>query len=62
MKGKTVIMIAHRLSAIQNVDEILVVDAGKIVERGSHAELVKLSGEYKKLVDLYHQANVWAVS
>lgn len=62
MKGKTVIMIAHRLSAIQNVDEILVVDAGKIVERGSHAELIKLGGEYKKLVDLYYQANVWAVS
>lgn len=62
MKGKTVIMIAHRLSAIQNVDEILVVDAGKIVERGSHAALMKNDGEYKKLVDLYYQANVWAVS
>lgn len=63
MKGKTVIMIAHRLSSIRNVDEILVVKDGKIIERGSNDALsAKEDGEYRKLLRLYDQANVWAVS
>lgn len=63
MKGKTVIMIAHRLSSIRNVDEILVVKDGKIIERGSSDALnAKEDGEYHKLLRLYDQANVWAVS
>ncbi len=61
MKGKTVIMIAHRLSVIQGVDEILVIDSGKIVERGSHAELFNKDGEYKKLYNLYTKANQWRI-
>ena len=48
---KTVIAIAHRLSTIQNSDLILVIDAGKIVERGSHAELMQLSGVYASLLE-----------
>ena len=48
---KTVIAIAHRLSTIRNSDLILVVDAGKIVERGSHAELMQLSGVYASLLE-----------
>ena len=48
---KTVIAIAHRLSTIRNSDLILVIDAGKIVERGSHAELMKLSGVYASLLE-----------
>ena len=48
---KTVIAIAHRLSTIRNSDLILVIDAGKIVERGSHAELMQLSGVYTSLLE-----------
>lgn len=49
MKGKTVIVIAHRLSTIMKMDRILVIDNGKIIEEGSHAELVKKKG------GLYHK-------
>lgn len=49
MKSRTSVVIAHRLSTIQNADEILVIDEGKIVERGSHNELMKLDGIYQKL-------------
>lgn len=45
-KGKTTIIVAHRLSTIVNADEIMVLKEGKIFERGSHAELLKLKGEY----------------
>ena len=61
MKDKTVIMIAHRLSSIRNVDEILVVDEGKIIERGSDDELMKKDGHYKKLQTLFAKANEWKV-
>ena len=50
-RDKTVIAIAHRLSTIRNSDLILVIDAGKIVERGSHAELMQLSGVYASLLE-----------
>lgn len=52
LKKRTSIIIAHRLSTIQHVDEVLVMQEGKIVERGSPAELLKRNGVYKKLVDL----------
>ena len=51
-KGRTSIVVAHRLSTIINSTEILVIDDGKILERGSHGELIKLKGHYKKLYDL----------
>ena len=51
-KGRTSIVIAHRLSTIVNSDEILVIDDGKILERGSHQELLDLDGQYKKLYEL----------
>jgi ATP-binding cassette subfamily B multidrug efflux pump len=49
MRGKTVIAIAHRLSTIAALDRLVVIDEGKIVEQGSHAELLALGGEYAKL-------------
>lgn len=52
MQNRTSIVIAHRLSTIQHADEILVIQKGKIVERGTHSELIKLPGVYKKLSDL----------
>lgn len=61
MKGKTVIMIAHRLSSIRDVDEILVVDEGKVIERGSHKELMAKDTRYKALQEEYMRANEWRV-
>lgn len=48
-KGRTTIVVAHRLSTIKNADEIAVISDGSITERGSHDELIKLNGEYAKL-------------
>ena len=59
MKEKTVIMIAHRLSSIKSVDEILVLSEGKIVERGNHNELMAKHRVYKQLVTNYENANDW---
>jgi type I secretion system ATPase len=50
-KGKTFIIIAHRLNSVKNCDEILVLDKGEIVERGKHEELMALGGYYKSLYD-----------
>ena len=62
MEGKTVIMIAHRLSSIRGVDEILVVEDGNIIERGSHDYLMEKEARYKQFVDLYDEANQWRIS
>ncbi len=50
MRGRTVCVIAHRLSTVRNADCVLVVERGEIVERGSHDELCAMEGVYKKLV------------
>ena len=52
MRGRTSIMVAHRLSTIQHADEILVMHKGQIRERGSHQELLAMNGIYKKLYEL----------
>ena len=52
MKGRTVFVIAHRLSTIQCADRIMVVDQGRIVESGSHTELMLKDGLYNRLYNL----------
>ena len=52
MQNRTSIVIAHRLSTIRHADEIIVLQKGKIVERGNHEELLAQGGFYKKLVDM----------
>ncbi|WP_110954961.1 ABC transporter ATP-binding protein [Anaerosinus massiliensis] len=60
-KGKTVLMIAHRLSSIKNVDCILVMQKGKIAEHGSHESLLKQNGIYHKMWQEYQTSISWKV-
>lgn len=62
MHNKTVIMIAHRLTSIQGVDEVLVVEGGSIVERGTTQELLLRKSLYHDLFSLYTSANSWRLS
>ena len=50
MKKITTIIIAHRLSTVKNANIIIFIDKGKIIEKGTHNELLKKNGEYKKLI------------
>ncbi|HYO15672.1 MAG TPA: ABC transporter ATP-binding protein [Thermoanaerobaculia bacterium] len=52
MQGRTTLVIAHRLSTVTQADRIIVMEAGRIVEEGSHQELIALGGSYKRLYDL----------
>ena len=61
-KGRTVIMIAHRLSTVVNADRIIVLDAGRAVESGTHEELVKAGGLYARMWADYNQAASWRIS
>ncbi len=60
-RGKTIITIAHRLATIQNADQILVVDDGKIAECGTHNELIQKEGLYKKFTEIREQAEGWRI-
>ena len=51
-QGKTVIIVAHRLQTVKKADRILLLDQGKVVEEGTHDQLVALDGKYKKMLDL----------
>ena len=62
VKNKTLIIIAHRLSTIRDADQILVVDNGKIVEKGVHAELIQQKGIYQKFWNIRQKARNWKLA
>nr|WP_238543522.1 ABC transporter ATP-binding protein [Pelosinus sp. HCF1] len=59
--GKTMIIIAHRLATIQNADQILVVDDGCIAQRGTHENLIKQDGVYKRFLSIRKTAEGWSI-
>jgi len=61
MKGRTTFVIAHRLSTIRRADQILVIEKGRIVERGTHAQLHAAGGRYREMYDRQHglEANLF---
>ena len=61
-RGKTIITIAHRLATIENADQILVVDDGKIVQQGTHQELMKQEGRYRSFVETRERAEGWKIA
>ena len=61
-RGKTIITIAHRLATIQNADQILVVEDGRIAQRGTHAELVQQDGLYQRFTAIRQQAEGWRIA
>lgn len=60
-KEKTIIMIAHRLKTVRHADQIVVVDKGRIVQRGNHDQLMKEDGIYKRFVDARKKAVSWKI-
>ncbi|MBQ1784199.1 MAG: ABC transporter ATP-binding protein [Gammaproteobacteria bacterium] len=62
MRGKTVIMVAHRLTTIRDADQILVFDQGRLAEQGHHNQLVAHNGIYARLWRNYEQAQNWSLS
>ncbi|WP_195268499.1 ABC transporter ATP-binding protein [Eubacterium sp. 1001713B170207_170306_E7] len=60
--GKTIIVIAHRLATIERADQILVVDNGRIAQRGTHAQLIQEKGIYRQFVDIREAAEGWRIA
>lgn len=60
-EGKTVLMIAHRLTSVMSADNILVINEGKIAEQGTHRELVQKQGIYTKMWNEYQQSVKWTI-
>jgi len=59
MQNKTVIIIAHRLSTIRNADNIVVIDSGKVIEQGTHDDLLSAKSKYQNMWEAYTKATSW---
>ena len=60
-RGRTIITIAHRLATIEQADQILVVDDGCIVQKGTHKELISVEGRYRKFIQIREKAEGWKI-
>lgn len=60
-KGKTLLVIAHRLSTIKHADQILVMDKGRIVQRGTHKDLIEEEGIYRKFIKIRESSEGWSI-
>jgi len=60
-KGRTIITIAHRLATIEQADQILVVDDGRIVQKGAHKELISVEGRYREFIQIREKAVGWKI-
>ena len=61
-RGKTIITIAHRLATIEQANQILVVDDGRIVQQGTHQELIQQEGRYKHFIEIRQKAEGWKIA
>ena len=61
-KEKTIIMIAHRLKTVRHADQIFVIDTGQISQKGTHEELIRQEGIYKRFVEGRREAASWKIS
>ena len=59
--GKTVIVIAHRLATIEHADQILVIDKGQVVQKGTHRQLIQQDGLYRRFITIREQAEGWCM-
>lgn len=62
IQGKTIVTIAHRLATIENADQILVVDHGKIVQKGTHDQLIQQKGIYRSFINIRERAEGWSIA
>jgi ATP-binding cassette subfamily B protein len=60
--GKTIITIAHRLATIQNADQILVISDGKVIQKGTHKQLINQEGLYNRFINIRKKAEGWSLA
>ena len=60
-QGRTVLMIAHRLSTVVNADKIVVIEDGRVIEQGTHQELLRAGALYRRMWDQYQRAALWRI-